>query len=339
MDYKFQSSNRYAFLMTISLLLVGSCSTIASESPPEEPIKITVNMLPFMSFAPFAFAESEGFFADQGLEVEFVTLFNDVEAIVGLSQGDIDVVANFVSAGMLNAIASDGNIQMVADKGYISPTGCTVNAILARKDLGEIPDASALAGAVVAMEPPTLEGYVVDQLLADVDIHLDDLETVDMPPPSELDAFESGSLDFTVTSEPWVTRTLQAGNTTLWMPLEDIVPDLQFAVVMFGPNLLRDSPEVGRRFMVAYLQAIQQYNLGKTEENMRAMADFTEEDEIFLEEVCWPTFRSDGSINVQSVLDFQDWAIENEFLENRVTKDQFWNPSYIEYANETLDSQ
>ena len=124
-------------LVLLSLLLfVSSCSTTPTEVS-QEPVKIKVNTLPYMSFVPLEIAEKEGYFAEQGIEVEFVNLFSDAEVVVALSQGELDVSAGFVTVGMLNAISQGKNIKFVADKGYIAPTGCTVNAFVARKDLLE----------------------------------------------------------------------------------------------------------------------------------------------------------------------------------------------------------
>lgn len=328
-----------SFFFLSLMVLVSACSTVSTK-PPEELIKLTVNTLPYMSFVPLEIAEKEGYFAEQGIEVEFVSLGSDAEVVVALSQGELDVSAGFITVGMINAISQGKNIKFVADKGYIAPSGCTVNALVARRSLvdeGELESPSQLEGRIIAMDPPTIEGYVVERLLKEVGLSLDDIETTDMPPPAELDAFESGSIDLTSTSEPWVTRLLHAGFSTVWMPFEEIVPDFQYAVIMFGDSLLEEDRNAGNRFMTAYLQAIRQYNQGKTEQNMALMQEYTEEERDFLEEVCWPTFRSDGYINTQSILDFQNWSFEKGYLENKIRVEQFWDPEFVKNANEALN--
>ena len=88
--------------------------------------------------------------------------------------------------------------------------------------------------------------------------------------------------------------------------------------------------------MVAYLKGVQQYNQGKTERNLEILANHTELDREFLMKACWPAFRDDGKISVQSVLDFQSWAMDKGLLDNPVEETQFWDPSFVEYANEVL---
>ena len=46
--------------------------------------------------------------------------------------------------------------------------------------------------------------------------------------------------------------------------------------------------------------------------------------------------RDDGQINLQSVLDFQAWAVEKGYVESPVAEEQLWDPSFVEYANEVL---
>ena len=99
-----------------------------------------------------------------------------------------------------------------------------------------------------------------------------------------------------------------------------------------------ENPDAGRRFMVAYLKAVRQYNQGKTERNLEILAKYTKLDKELLTEACWPSFRSNGRINVRSILEFQDWAVKAGLLDNRVTVDQFWNPGFIEHANKILEA-
>ena len=88
--------------------------------------------------------------------------------------------------------------------------------------------------------------------------------------------------------------------------------------------------------MTAYLKAVRQYNQGKTKRNLEILVEHTGLDQTLLEEACWSLVRNDGTINVESVLDFQDWALEKGYIDNPVTEDQFWDPSFVEYANQVL---
>lgn len=328
------------FFLVIFLFL-QACSGADPEPPPEEPIKLKTQMLPFMTFAISYIAEEEGYFDEQGLDVEFINMFTS-EAIVALSQGDLDIISGFLSIGTMNAIAEGENIRMVAGNGFIDSEGCIFQALLARKDLveeGELDNVEQLQGLTISMDSVTVEGYIVQELLNTVGLTLDDIEANNLNSPVvDLEAFETGAIDLTASTEPWVTRTVQAGNAIIWMPYSEIAPDFQITVILFGPSIMERDPDVGQRYLTAYYKAVRQYNEGKTDRNMELMMAFTEMERELLEQVCWPHIRNDGSINEQSVIDFQNWAAARGLLDNVVSIDQFLDTSFIDYVNETLDT-
>ncbi len=89
--------------------------------------------------------------------------------------------------------------------------------------------------------------------------------------------------------------------------------------------------------MVAYLKAVRQYNKGKTDRNVEIVSKHTELDRDLLEEACWPAIHGDGTVNASSVLDFQAWGLEQDLLDRQVSEEQFWDPSFAEYASQVLD--
>jgi NitT/TauT family transport system substrate-binding protein len=159
---------------------------------------------------------------------------------------------------------------------------------------------------------------------------------VELSYPAQLEAFGQGTIDLTATVEPWIARMINTGDAVLWAPAQEVLPDFQISLIVYGPNLLEDNPGAGQRFMTAYLKALRQYKEGKTERNVEIVAKHTELDPALLKQACWPSIHADGQINVQSVLDFQAWAAEKGFLDSPITADQFWDPSFIEQANEDL---
>ncbi len=323
-------------------LLLGVCATSAVEQRQPEPVTLKVLLLPYLSFAPFFIAEEEGYFAEQGLQIEFVRMDRNAPATPPLAQGDLDVVAGVVTINTLNAIAHGTNIKYVADKGYFDATGCgTYVTIMARRSLieaGELDSPSQMQGRRIAVSPAGAAEYLVETVLDSAGLTINDIEMVKIPTSARSEALGDGSLDLAFMSEPWNTRTVATGNADIWMPGAQVLPDFQWAFILYGPNLLDENPDAGRRFMIAYLKAVRQYNQGKTERNLEILAEHTGLDRELLKKACWPALRDDGQINVQGVLDFQAWAVERGYLDSPVTEEQFWDPSFVEYANEVLDT-
>jgi NitT/TauT family transport system substrate-binding protein len=302
-------------------------------------VSLKVVTIPRLSFAPFYIAAEEGYFEEQRLDVEFVEFKRSSEALAPLIQGKLDAMGNTIETGTLNAIARGAKIKMVADKGHVPPSGCDSQALVARAallDSGELHDAGSLAGLRVSINPASFTGYYCEKLLSKAGLTLADIDIHKLSGSVELDALGEGSIDVVATSEPWITRMVQHGDSRAWRTLQDIVPGAQHAVVVFGPTMLGENSDVGRRFMVAYLKAVRQYNDGKTERNLEILEPHSEMDRELLELTCWPAIRDDGKISLDSVLDFQNWAVQNDLVEVPVSGEDIWDASFVEHAIEVL---
>jgi NitT/TauT family transport system substrate-binding protein len=329
------------FVLIVGMLLC-TCAPPSppAAQPPPEPIALKVGTKPYLTYAPFFIADQEGFFAEQGLEIEYVKLDpqNTLPAVI---QGEVDVTAGLLSAGLLNAMARGARLRVVAGKGYIDPGGCAFFALVARQslvDTGQAGDPGHLKGRRVDVLPGSWHNFYLARLLATIGLTPADLELTNLPSASEGEAMDKGALDLAVSGEPWLTRMLRAGHSPVLAPIQELMPESQPSVVLFGPNLLDENPDAGRRFMVAYLQGVRQLNQGKTQRNREILGEQIGLDDAFLQQACWPAIRDDGSINLASVLEFQDWAVEAGLVEKPVAGDQIWDPRFVDQANQLLSS-
>jgi NitT/TauT family transport system substrate-binding protein len=301
---------------------------------------LKVLLVPFIGSAPFFIGEEEGFFAEQGLQIKFIKMVRSADGIPALTHGELDIWYGSTTTSFLNVIARGGKIRCVAEKGYLSPTGCAYSALLARRSLveeGKLNGPAHLNGRRIDLNPVSVEAYYVEKLLNTVGLSLNDIVIVDVPTPVMPDALKKGTIDVVATVEPWITFALQTGHAVLWMPAQKVIPGFQLSTILFGPTLLEKNPEVGKRFMIACLKAVRQFNKGKTERNLEIIAKHTGLDKELLKRTCWPSLRDDGKMNIESVLDFQSWAVKKGFQDKVVSPDQFWDPSFIEYANKVLN--
>lgn len=320
-------------------LLVVSCGQAAPVQQTPEPITLHVVQLPYLSFAPFYIADKAGFFAEQGIKVEYIEMQGSSEAVAPLLEGDLDVVAGTIRISLLNAMSKGGDIRFVADKGNISPDNCRYTTMMVRPDLladGKTIGAEQMKGMRVAITEASWTAFKLETILKMEGLTLDDVEIVDVPTNLIGEALEKGTIDAADVNEPWVTRILASGQGVVWPVYEEVLKEYQSAVIIYGPTLLKDNPEAGRRFMVAFLKAVRQYNQGKTDQNVQWLAEFTGQEADILKQMCWPGIRNDGQIYLQSILKFQDWAVEKGYLDNKAAESQIWDSSFIDYANEVL---
>ena len=168
------------------------------------------------------------------------------------------------------------------------------------------------------------------------DLTLDDIENLNLPSSAEFETIIEGTVDLISTDEPWLTRVVQSGYGEVWANYGDLLPDVSYAMVWFGPNILEKNPEIGERFMVAYLKGVRQFNLGKTDRNVEILSKHLELEQDLLRAACWLSINPDGQINASALLDFQEWALEKELQDELIPVEKFWDPSFIEYAEKEL---
>jgi NitT/TauT family transport system substrate-binding protein len=320
---------------------------IPTEAPTEaptplsmDPVTVKFGLFPFSSFAPVYIADKEGFFAEQGITIEFVPFTVIQDSMAALASGQIDSTAGLIDVSSLNAIAQGANLKAVADQGYVDPQAtCAYTTWVVRKDMlasGVLDDLSNLAGKKIISPKASLGEYALDKLLQQANLTLADIVPVELPIQNRVEAVVNGAVDISRMSEPWVTRSLATGSLESWQPWNSYMPDLQYGVYWFGPSIMDGKQDVGKRFMVALLKGIQQYNLGKTDRNVALMAELTKSETPEVVKSCWQAYRSDGSVNVQSILDFQKWAFDKGYMDKTLTETDIWDAQFINYANQIL---
>ncbi len=300
-------------------------------------ISLKIGIMPYSSYAPFYFGKVEGYFLDQGLSAELIEFSNQPDLLVALASGQIDVSGGILDIGTLTAINEDTGIKIVADKGYIkSNSDCNYVAWMARQNLFDIDsqaDSTNLQGKKFVSVNASYYEYVLEKLLNTFNLKTTDIEIVEMPTPARMEALQTNAIDIAAIGEPWITRTVNSQSGVIWQPFENIVPNAQFGVVWFGPNITKDNPELGNRFMTAYLKSVKQYQEGKTDRNVALLSEFTKSSKDEASQTCWQSFSEDGYVNVDTILDFQNWAFEKGYIDQKLNLNMLWDDQYLKNAN------
>jgi len=309
-------------------------------APTLEIVKVRVNRGPQLSFAPLFFAEEAGYFDEYGIDLEMVEFDRSTQVIPLLISGDLDVYAGTINAGFINSLYMEPNIRVVADRGRVNAIAdCTNQGIVVRKELyesGEVRGPEDLKGLKVAIATANPSAYLVAAYLEQGGLTLADVEQVEMPSTSYMDAMANGSIDFVSTVEPTLSQLVAAGNSVLLATMEDVVGDFQTSVIAFGKTLMTDKPDVGARFLAAYMKGVAKYNEGKTEDNLQILSEATGLDVEVIKNSCWLPISQDGIPDFQSIVPYMTWAVKEGYLDNPITEEQFWNPAPLEAAMQLL---
>lgn len=326
-------TRRWLVVCALFSLLLAACG---SERPAAERTRVRLAVGPFLGHAPLHVALEKGYFAEQGLDVELVSIATTREAVPPLVAGRLEVLAaGVVPTSIFSAIAEGSPIRVVADRGFVDPEGCPYSAFVARRELvesGELDDPRALRGKRISYSPSIAEGFLLERLVEGTGVGEDDIVVQEVDEPVLQEAFSSGALDLAFTSEPWITRIVEAGAGRVWMPLEESAPGFQQSLIVFGRAFIEEDPDAGERFMTAYLKAHRELRQERTEEHLEIMAEVTELEPDFLEQVCWQSLRPGGEPNLESIDEFQEWAAARGDLDRVVERDDYWEPRFVDAA-------
>ncbi|HEY7060064.1 MAG TPA: ABC transporter substrate-binding protein [Chloroflexota bacterium] len=230
-------------------------------APPSGPVTLKAAMNLGGSDAAIFIAMDRGYFAEQGLDLDVMR--GSSELVPSLATGEIDVLAPAVSAALLNAMARDIPIRIVADKGS-DPPGFSYQVITLRKDLydsGQVRGWGDLRGRRLAQAGvQSSVDFLFARGLATAGLTLDDVDLVSISYPDMNAAFANGTIDVASFWEPLLTVGIDQGWVVRWKPVEEIDAGHQSGILLYGKNLLVDNPDYAYRFMKAYIQGARAYN-------------------------------------------------------------------------------
>ncbi len=307
----------------------------------QQVIHLNVGTYNYISNAPLFIARDEGYFTEQGLDVELVDFGSQSnELIPAVITSQLDAATPSLNAAIFNAISQGSNLKYVADKGFINPDNCATDAWVGSKtaiDSGSLAGFETIKGKNVVFPTGGTIEYTMDVLLKMKNLSMDDIKSSNIADSAaRVDGLKTGAVDVSVLSEPWITRakTMEAGE--VWAPFSAIAPNLSMGVIIFGPGILKDKPEAGTRFMVAYLKGVEQFNKGKTDRNVEIIANYTKLKPEDIKASCWTSFKTDGTIDSGTMQAFQKWAFEKGYVDSLLELDQYYEPVFVNEAYNQL---
>jgi len=283
-----------------------------------------------------------GYFAEQGIEIEIFR--GGTEFIPAVATGEMDVLAATTAAALLNAMARDIPLRIVADKGS-DPPGFSYQVITLRKDLwdsGQVRGWADLRGRKLAAAGPVSSvDFLFARGLAEGGLKLADIERVSIAYPDMNAAFSSGSIDVASFWEPLLTVGIDQGWIVRWKPVEEIDPGHQSGVLIYGKNFIVDKPDLGQRFMKAYVQAVRVYNdayrkgIGRAEV-VASIAEHTGVKPELQERTVPAGLNPDGCANAKDLADQLAWFRDEGHLQRDLDLDAVLDNRYCERAVQEL---
>lgn len=319
----------------VAAMAVG-CAKTESEATTSRPLEtVRISASPTLTAACEVIGKKEGYFKDEGIDLELVRM--DVNtALIAMASGSLDVIVTPIRSGPFNMIARGTAFKIVADGGHSEPGPCSPDAFAAGPDLADRVARTGLRGKRIALIKGGIMEFLTDRLLAEHHLRPADVEFVEFP-PGDVMVSQNRKLDaIRYYNEPSLSVQVNKGMLKVIETTEQVAPGQQVYVVGFGNRFLNEDRDLGRRFMRAWLRSVRRYNEGKTERNVSILSAYTNLPPEVIRRACWRVIASDGEIRPEAARPLIDWARKRGYLEADMPPSRWWDPSFIDAANRDL---
>jgi NitT/TauT family transport system substrate-binding protein len=211
-------------------------------------------------FNPFV-ALDQGYFAEQGIDLELPRFDSAGNMIAPLGAGQIDTGSGAIGAGLWNAVARGVDVKVVADGGHVEP-GFPQQELIVRKSLfdsGQVTSVPDIRGLTVGMSVRgTSVEYAIVKMLEKNGLTMSDINPVEMPPTEFAAAMSNGKVDGAFAIQPSLTTLLTQEIATRLMYDWEATPDSQALALLYSPQFA--ASDLAVPFMVAYLKGVRLYD-------------------------------------------------------------------------------
>lgn len=223
---------------------------------------VKVGIINSVSDAPIFIADKKGFFREERVTTQFQIFGSAAQMVAPMGSGQLDVGAGGTSAGLFNAIGRGLDMRIVADKAS-DPPGYGFAPLLMRNELmknGRYKTLHDLKGMTIGVSAPGSSSWPeLAAVLEKANLRWGDVKAIALDYPNHIVGLQNGSIDASITIEPFATRALETVDVTRVLSSDQYYPNQEVAVLMYSGGFLRDRG-LGMRFMRAYLRGVRFYN-------------------------------------------------------------------------------
>jgi NitT/TauT family transport system substrate-binding protein len=246
--------------LALALIATGRLPVVAQTAPDAV---VTVGITNSTTDVPILLAAKLGYFKEVGIDAKLLPFDAAAKMMAPAGAGQLDVAAGAPSAALYNALATKVNVKIVADKGSSAP-GYGFQPILVRKALvtsGAYKSPKDLKGMRVAEGAQgTAAAVFVAKFLKLGGLSYNDVKHVYLGFPLMIAALDNGAIDAAALPEPNATIAERAGYAVRIMGNDQIYPNQQLTVLMYGGPFIASRRDVAQKFMLAYLKGVRFYN-------------------------------------------------------------------------------
>ncbi|MDO8691925.1 MAG: ABC transporter substrate-binding protein [Dehalococcoidia bacterium] len=322
-----------------------SAPTTAAAKPAAGLTLVRVGGLPgSVADSGFHIGIAKGYFKDQGLDVQVTPFQSATFMIAPLASGDLEIGGGTISAALFNAIERGVPMKLVGTKGS-NIEGYDFSWMAVRKDLidsGQIKTPADLKGRKVAVTALAGGGEAIAaNLLKQGGLTIKDVDLLGLATPDMLTGFANKGIDAAVQMESALTATVEQGLAVRWQGSHTIYGGQYQAAELIASEQFMKNTDVARRFMVAYLKSLRDYNDAFVKKVNRAdivaiIAKATNMDPALFDKMGMPYLDPDGKMDVNSMKMDLDYFKQMGYYTGKLELQPQIDTQFIDYALQQL---
>ena len=255
--------NGFRIFSTV-VVLAASLALSTTPAGAEALRDFRVTLVTWPGYGPIHIAMKKGFFAEEGLNVKYAVIEDEVGRVAALMSGSVelggatlDTIPLRYARNVRTAIISFGDFSYGGD------------GVIAKKSIRTIAD---MKGKRVAISEGRPNHFYFLYLLDQNGIKLSDVTQVPTEDPGKAGfAFMAGHADAAVTWEPWLTRAAQREDSHVIRDTRSD-PDILLSVFVVRADRLPELREDVRRFFRAWYRALDYWRQYE-DESVKIMAE------------------------------------------------------------------
>jgi NitT/TauT family transport system substrate-binding protein len=277
------------------------------------PQQVKVGIIPILDVAPIYLGKQKGFFTSRNIELTLEAGQGGAAIVPGVVSGQFQFGFSNVtslliaqSRGLPLKVVSNGVASTGKDKADFG--GVVV------KD-ASIRTAADLAGKRVAVN--TLKNIGDSTIRASVRKAGGDpssIRFVELPFPDMPAALQAGRVDAVWVVEPFLSASLSQGGRLVASNYVDTAPNLTVAVYFTSQKLIKDDPDLVRRFTAAMTESLA-YADAHPDEARQVLTTYTQIDEAVIKDLTlpkWPPEINRASVETLAKLAVQDGLVTRQ---------------------------
>jgi NitT/TauT family transport system substrate-binding protein len=227
-------------------------STESNSSTDKNTTTITMGGPPWIGLSPVYIAQEKGFFAAEGITVDFRQLPSNGEAMSAFASNKIDGMSAVSSEVVL--IKSQGKDFKVV---LAEDNSLGADGILARNSIASIAD---FKGKKIAVDTSGVSYFFLLQVMKEAGLSKNDITPVNMDPQGAATAYQSGNVDIAVTYSPSLQRANKAISDGRIIYDTSKMPTAITDLYLFSSDFIEANPKAIQGFVNGVFKGLQFLN-------------------------------------------------------------------------------